>query len=90
MEVKTFDLIYVSSNGERTMSCGIIDPANPEDAMLVGPFPAKEAGPKIVDAILRAGISQTKKDAEAAYMFEHFKNMSSGQNKAGQAYPFRC
>lgn len=86
--MKTFDLIYVQRESGRTMSCGIFDDANPDDAALVGPFPANESGPKIVAALVSAGVFGSQKDAEAAYAFEHFKNMHAGTNKAGQPYPF--
>lgn len=88
--MKTFDLIYVDSGGKRTMGCGILDTDCPEGAKLVGPFPADEAGPKIAEALVNEGVVLTKEEAETAYIFEHFKNMHSGQNKSGQAYPFRC
>jgi 5-methylcytosine-specific restriction protein A len=44
-----FDLIYVSGPDGRTMSCAIRDSSGDK---LIGPFPAKEAGPKIVAALV--------------------------------------
>lgn len=87
-EVARFDLIYVAADEGRTMSCGIL---HGEEATLVGPFPAKEAGPKIVDALLQhPGLGfESRKQAETAYMLAHFRNMTRGENDAGQSYPFR-
>lgn len=84
-----FDLIYTERNGVREMSCGVL--GNGVDK-LIGPFPAKEAGPKIVDALFaeRCLMFPTRKDAEAAYIIAHFRNMSRGANDAGQDYPFVC
>lgn len=82
-----FDLIYVSGPDGRTMSCAIRDSGG--DTM-VGPFPAKESGPKIVAALLdhpELGFADAK-EAEAAYVFAHFANMSRKENKVGQPYPF--
>lgn len=82
-----FDLIYVSGSDGRTMSCAIRDSGGDT---LVGPFPAKDAGPKIVDALMahpELGLTD-KKEAEAAYVFQHFANMSRKENRAGQSYPF--
>ena len=82
-----FDLIYVSGPDGRTMSCAIRDSAGDQ---LVGPFPAKEAGPKIVAALTahpELGFTKAK-DAETAYMIAHFANMSRKENNAGQSYPF--
>jgi hypothetical protein len=39
-----FDLIYVSDPDGRTMSCAVRDSGGDH---LIGPFPAKEAGPKM-------------------------------------------
>jgi hypothetical protein len=82
-----FDLIYVSGPEGRTMSCAIMDSSGDT---LVGPFPAKESGPKIVDALLEhpeLGFAD-RKEAEAAYALQHFANMSRKENRVGQSYPF--
>jgi hypothetical protein len=82
-----FDLIYVSGPEGRTMSCAIRDSSGDT---LVGPFPAKEAGPKIVaELVARPELGfATEKEAETAYVVAHFANMSRHQNSAGQSYPF--
>lgn len=84
-----FDLIYVNyGEGNRTMSCAIWDGPETE---LIGPFPAKESGPAIVDALMARpsfGFA-TRKDAETAYTIRHFQNMSRGENASGQAYPMK-
>lgn len=82
-----FDLIYVSGPEGRTMSCAVGDSSGDH---LIGPFPAKEAGPKIVAALTgfpELGFADAK-EAEAAYVMAHFRNMSRKENFAGQAYPF--
>jgi hypothetical protein len=83
-----FDLIYVSGPDDRTMSCAVRDS---DGDHLIGPFPAKEAGAKIVDALTtypELGLA-SKKEAETAYVMRHFANMSSKENMAGQSYPYR-
>jgi hypothetical protein len=82
-----FDLIYVSGPDGRTMSCAIRDSSGDT---LIGPFPAKEAGPKIVAALMENPELDLadKAYAEAAYAMVHFRNMSRGENGAGQDYPF--
>jgi hypothetical protein len=86
--VARFDLIYVSGPEGRTMSCGIVAGA---ETKLIGPFPAGDAGPAIVQALLdHSALGFTdKKQAETAYMLAHFHNMSRGENDAGQAYPYK-
>lgn len=82
-----FDLIYVNGPSGRIMSCAIRDSGGDT---LVGPFPAKEAGPKIVAALAthpELGFTSAK-EAETAYICQHFTNMSRKENSAGQAYPF--
>jgi hypothetical protein len=82
-----FDLIYVSGPDGRTMSCAIRDSSGDK---LIGPFPAKEAGPKIVAALVEhaeLGFANAK-EAETAYVCAHFHNMSRKENGAGQDYPF--
>lgn len=70
------------------MSCGILDG---EEATLVGPFPAKEAGPKIVDALFEhpSLAFEKRSGALSAYIMAHLRNMARGKNDAGQEYPFR-
>jgi len=83
-----FDLIYVVDDGARTMCVAIFVDS---DSRLVGPFPAKEARPKIVDALLAEpalGFA-SHADAAARYMFAHAHNMSRMANDAGQSYPYR-
>lgn len=83
----SFDLIYVSGPEGRTMSCAITDSSGDT---FVGPFPAKEAGPKIVAALAarpELGFAN-QKEAEMAYTLAHFHNMSRHENDAGQSYPF--
>lgn len=85
--VAFFDLIYVSGSEGRTMSCAIRDSGGD---ILVGPFPAQEAGPKIVAALTshpELGFANAK-EAERAYITAHFANMSRQENRAGQSYPF--
>lgn len=85
----SFDLIYVCSREGCTMSCAIRDSGGDT---LVGPFPAKEAGPKIVVALAanpELGFT-SEKEAETSYVFTHFRNMSRKENGAGQPYPFQA
>jgi hypothetical protein len=82
-----FDLIYVIRPDGRTMSCAIRDSSGDT---LVGPFPAKEAGPRIVAELAarpELGFASAK-DAETAYIVAHFRNMARHENDAGQSYPF--
>ena len=83
-----FDLIYVSKDGVRTMSVGVLD-ADGED--LIGPFPAREAGPQIVKALFdrKSFGFASLKAAENAYVMAHFRNMSRRTNNAGQNYPWK-
>lgn len=83
-----FDLIYVITPEGSTMACGVVVNG---DVSIIGPFPAKEAGPKIVDAIfgIEALGFKIRKEAEIAYISAHFGNMARGENAAGQAYPIR-
>jgi hypothetical protein len=81
-----WDLIYVDHGNVRTMSLSV---GSGEGSEMVGPFPAKDAGPKIVSALFERGLFATPKEAESAYVFRHFAYMSSGQNNAGQDYPTR-
>jgi len=83
-----FDLIYVEQDGVRTMAAGFF---NEGSDRMVGPFPAKEAGPKIVDALLKEpafGFADSNA-AETAYTVAHMRNMQRGANDAGQSYPYR-
>lgn len=83
-----FDLIYVSAPEGSTMSCAVTDSRGDH---LIGPFPAKEAGPKIVAALTEfdeLGFTDAQQ-AAAAYVMGHFLNMSRHENEAGQAYPFK-
>lgn len=83
-----FDLIYLDRDGDRTMSAVIW---TEHETRQVGPWPAKEAGPKIVDALVTEpalGLAD-RADAEASYMTRHFFNMGRGRNDAGQDYPYR-
>ena len=84
----SFDLIYLETSDGRTMSCGVFFDG---ESHLIGPFPAKESGPQIVDALFSIesfGFAD-RKEAETAYMIAHFRNMSRGSNDAGQDYPYR-
>lgn len=54
----------------------------------VGPYPAREAGPQIVDALLAHRLFSTRGAAEEAYMMAHMLNMGRGKNRAGQSYPY--
>ncbi len=84
-----FDLIYLETEEGRTMSCGVFDDDGKFE--MIGPFPAREAGPKIVEALLATPCLQLidKKDAENAYMVCHFRNMNRGENAAGTEYPMK-
>jgi len=84
----SFDLIYLDQGGELTMSAAV---SVGDTSFLVGPFPAIEAGPKIVEALLAVpelGLVD-RRDAETRYIVAHFRNMSRRANDAGQSYPFR-
>ncbi|MCY0149771.1 hypothetical protein OEG84_19175 [Hoeflea sp. G2-23] len=82
---KVWDLIYVSDGDKRTMSLAILDGENAE---MVGPFDAKSAGPLIVQALIDNNL-EAPKNAEISYIGAHFRNMSKGQNRSGQDYPFK-
>jgi hypothetical protein len=84
----TFDLIYVSHPDGQTMSCAVKDSSGDH---MIGPFPGKEAGPRIVEGLMgfpELGFAEPK-EAENAYIMTHFRNMSLKENSAGQPYPFK-
>lgn len=84
----SFDLIYTRNRVEKTMRCAIKIGALVE---IVGPFPADACAVPIVNEIMaRPELGYTDRDhAKNAYMATHFRNMSRGQNNAGQDYPDR-
>lgn len=84
--MEKIDLIYVIDGDSKTMSCAVEGLG-----YLIGPYPANEAGPAIVSALMvlpELGL-EDKGKAENAYTLAHFRNMARGENLAGQAYPFR-
>lgn len=87
--MKKYDLIYLIEGNRKTVICAIMDDADPEFSEMVGPFEAREAGPKIADALVDAGLFKDRADAQRNYAFTHLANMTRGENSAGQEYPKR-
>lgn len=82
----TFDLFYHINGTEKIMCCAMI---NGDDVTLIGPFPAKGAGPLIVDEMMKFDGFNDRRDVENAYTIAHFTNITNGKNKGGQDYPKR-
>lgn len=84
---KDFDLIYVEGAEGRTMTLVLLEEG--KEPRNLGPFPAKESGPKFIDALLEHFGSIDRKRCELAYMAKHFVYLNDERNGAGQSYPYR-
>lgn len=86
MPGRTWDLLCVQEGEARTMYLVVF--AKDGEAEGVGPYPASEAGPQIVDALLAHRLFSNRDAAEEAYLMAHMLNMGRGENRAGQSYPY--
>jgi hypothetical protein len=76
------DLVYVIDQKGKWVSCIIDDD-------VIGPFTAKESGPKIVAELLDRKIICTRNAGENWFIFTHMNHIRNGHNHAGKEYPYR-
>jgi hypothetical protein len=80
----TIDLIFLEQGGERTLSVALKD-------KMLGPVPFKNAFDPLSELLREFSPEEFADKTQTQLMLTaiHFRNMSRGENSAGQSYPFR-